>query len=176
MHKEIRDAVEAAIVKAEKHFGETIPRPNIKFDLRGLCAGKSGFGKGIIRFNVPVAQENTEDFLKQTVPHEVAHWVQRWKYGYDKERVKSHGWQWRKIMIEVYRLSPKVTHRYKVQKVHAIGLWDYTCGCMDHQLSTVRHNRAKRGHVYLCKRCHRQLKRKGIENSKKGGLTSVDLF
>jgi SprT protein len=159
MHKEIREAVEAAILKAESYFGESIPRPKIRYDLKGQTAGMSCFAKGYVRMNVPLAVRNREDFLANTVPHEIAHWVQRWKYGYRNgfgNKIRPHGPEWKRIMVQVYGLSPKRCHKYDTTETvtRRCRRYTYHCRCREHQLTSIRHNKMRKGRAaYSCTRC-----------------------
>jgi SprT protein len=95
--------------------------PNIQHDftLRGRAAGQFRFNRRnrkvlILRWNVEAMTKYPEQYLKETVPHEVAHlivWVlhiERKIAYYDH-----HGWNWRRVM-NMLGVPAKKTHRYKL--------------------------------------------------------------
>jgi SprT protein len=166
MIQEIKREVLESVQKAERYFGESIPVPEIKFDLKGRTAGSSNYHKGFLRFNVPLAVRNKEHFLQNIVPHEVAHWVQRWKYGYGKHCM-SHGRQWKFIMVNVMGISPKRCHKYDTSETvtRRLKTYTYSCGCREHKVTSIKHNRIRRGYAYSCTRCGNKLERVVTKNS-----------
>lgn len=108
-------------------------------------------------FQLDLAENNREDFLINTVPHEVAHYVDDEVYGnkYVNGRRQSHGPRWKYIMRMVYGLNPDRCHSYdtsvtltKKQSRH-----EYTCGCRTHMVSTTIHNKILRGQRRICLTC-----------------------
>ncbi len=135
------------------------PRPEIRFDLRGQSAGQArltGKGRGVLRFNPWLLLRHGEDFIGQTVPHEVAHWLIFCLY---ERRARPHGAEWRKLMA-MFEAEPKRCHEYDLADIpqRRVANHIYHCGCQEHQLSAVRHNRARKGQTYLCRRCHQALR------------------
>ncbi len=70
----LRERVEAAWRLCREVHG-TLPRPAVWLDLRGKGAGQAHFGRGGLRFNPVLFDENRRAFLVEVVPHEVAHWL-----------------------------------------------------------------------------------------------------
>ena len=93
--------------------------PNIitvRFDLTNarIAANATYYeGKGIIRINPYFMNHFTEQFIKQTVPHEVCHVLAIYRHG---KVGRGHGMYWRKYMKEVFRLFPYVENVYGVEK------------------------------------------------------------
>ncbi|MBS1201819.1 MAG: hypothetical protein H6R22_328 [Chromatiaceae bacterium] len=128
------DSSRRLLRQAADWLGIRMPEPEICFDLRGRTAGQVRFGRGrpcMIRYNLVLLRENTDAFLAETVPHEVAHLIAFARYG---SRIRPHGSEWRAVM-------------------EYLGAEPYHCGCRNHRLSSIRHNRVLAGYTYLCRRC-----------------------
>lgn len=110
---ECLDAVEKYLDLVRTKTGIIIPKPIVKFDLRGTKAGEAWAGHGIVRFNPILLDENPEHFVRQTVGHEIAHLAARTKYG---NGISSHGVEWRNIMYRL-GLPAKRCHNYDVSTV-----------------------------------------------------------
>ena len=131
-----------------------IPDPDIRFDIRGRAAGQAKFGRAVpwvIRYNPVLLAGNTDAFLAETVPHEVAHLAAFARYG---SRIRPHGAEWRAIM-DHFGAAPQRCHRYDVAGIAPRRLqeFSYHCGCRNHLLSSIRHNRIVAGKTYLCRQC-----------------------
>jgi len=148
----IRKKVEEGFLIAEKYYGQTIPRPKISFDLKGRTAGTSNYSKNELRFNLMLAMENEEQFLGDTVFHEVAHYIQRWKHGYG---CPPHGNEWKAIMIQCFKLPPKRCHTYDVTNVsRRTRPYSYKCNCKTYQVGLTLHSRIQRNNPqYICRLC-----------------------
>lgn len=136
-----------------------MPVAEIRFDLRGRTAGQVRFCRGqpwVIRYNPVLLRENTDDFLTQTVPHEVAHLIAFACHG---PRIRPHGPEWRAVM-KYLGAEPQRCHRFDVTGVASRRLreFEYHCGCRNHVLSSIRHNRVLAGYTYLCRRCSAPLR------------------
>jgi len=148
------DSSRRLLRQAADWLGIRMPEPEICFDLRGRTAGQVRFGRGrpcMIRYNLVLLRENTDAFLAETVPHEVAHLIAFARYG---SRIRPHGSEWRAVM-EYLGAEPRRCHRYDVDRAASRRLqeFDYHCGCRNHRLSSIRHNRVLAGYTYLCRRC-----------------------
>lgn len=100
-----------------------------------------------INFNIVLLRENVDHFIKQTVVHELCHIFDYHLF----EVASSHGYQWQLIM-EHFGLSADRTHNYSTKSVVKNGAV-YMCNCQEYTLSTIRHNRARKGMKYHCKKC-----------------------
>ncbi len=124
--------------------------PTVSFDLRGRVAGKAIYSaRPHVQLNAVLLNENQEEFIADTVGHEVAHLATRTRYG---ARPSSHGPEWQRMMRLIGQ-TPSRTHSYDTSnsavssKRHT-----WTCGCREHQLTTRRHRAAlERG--ASCKIC-----------------------
>jgi len=156
----ISQAVERCIVLAERHYGRAFPRIPVCFDLRGASAGEvkeRRTRRGQVtplrfRFNTWVATRHMEDFLGETVPHEVAHFVTRHLYK-GRRNLKPHGPEWRRVMVECYGLPPERCHSYEVPHPYI-----FRCACKgragEWRLSVRKFNAIRRGRPYFCRSCH----------------------
>ena len=140
---------------AERYFMKRFKRPYIRLDLRGESAGQAIPAKYQLRFNPVLLNENRQHFIEQTVAHEVAHLLAHELFG---PRVQAHGKEWQAIMVKVFGLPADRCHTYDTKRVSR-QQWIYQCQCEGKtiSLSTIRHNRARRGTVYQCTRCRSPL-------------------
>lgn len=147
------------IIQAQRIFDRRFAPVPVLFDLPGRAAGmfKVVGRRRWIRYNPWIFAKYYEENLRDTVPHEVAHYVVHELYG--SRSVKPHGEQWRELMAR-FGADPGVTFDLDLegiprrrQQTHR-----YHCGCRVHEVSTTRHNRAVSGKGrYQCRRCNGQL-------------------
>jgi SprT protein len=161
--QEIIDATEEAFKIAERYYNRTFLRPTkFVWETNKTRAGYCNFSKKELGFNPILAQENSSTFL-DTVKHEVAHWIDKEVYGYQKTpsgRRVMHGRTWKRIMVNVYRLNPDRCHTYDVSNVAArtrvvARAFTYSCPCnTTFNLTAVRHNKIASGKkYYTCVKC-----------------------
>lgn len=86
----IRRTNEAVDLINEK-LGIKLKYPQVRFALKGGTAGKAWWQENLIEYNPTLLGQNVEDFLRQTVRHEVAHLGARMKFG---GGIKPHGREW----------------------------------------------------------------------------------
>ena len=131
----------------------------VRFDVKGRCAGKAARDGSYVNFNMVIAEDNFDDFLARTVPHEFAHIVAALSYG---EHVQPHGREWKRTMRMLGAPDDRC-HSYDttratsrtVARQHA-----YKCGCRTHNLTSIRHNRVVRGQqTYFCRSCRTKLEK-----------------
>jgi SprT protein len=159
LQQQVVAATEDFIVRAEALFGRDFERVPVLFDLRGSAAGmfKVAGRRRWIRYNPWIFSKYFDENLRDTVPHEVAHYIVHELYG--SRRVKPHGRQWRSLMRQ-FGADAGVTFDLDLagiprrrQRTHA-----YICGCREHWLSSTRHNRVVRGTGrYHCVSCGGEL-------------------
>lgn len=153
MPDQIHARVEACYLEAEAFFKQTFPRPEVCFKLRGQKAGVAHLTENKLRFNPQLYRENQEDFLKQTVAHEVAHLIAHHLFGLS---IQAHGEEWQLIMRGVYELPPHRCHSYAVNR-RKVSRYIYRCTCPEPQgefpFSAQRHALVSKGRRYFCRRC-----------------------
>ncbi|WAH60066.1 SprT family zinc-dependent metalloprotease [Pseudomonas silvicola] len=151
----LNSRVESCFQQAEAFFKRPFARPQVSFKLRGQKAGVAHLHENLLRFNPQLYRENSEDFLRQTVPHEVAHLVAHQLFG---DRIAPHGEEWQLIMRGVYELPPNRCHTYEVKR-RRVTRYIYKCPCADSDFpfSAQRHKLVHQGRRYLCRRCRHTL-------------------
>lgn len=146
--------VAVCIKKAESFYKRQLSMPSVRFDLKGKAAGGAYPDHNVIRFNAVLLAENTQHFLMQTVPHEVAHLVARAVYG---RGIRPHGKEWQSVMTQVFGCPPDRCHQYNCRNsvTRTVTYYAYTCQCgQDYRLSAIRHRRSLRRQArYLCAKC-----------------------
>ncbi|MGO2132432.1 MAG: SprT family zinc-dependent metalloprotease [Halomonas sp.] len=127
-----------------------LPCPRIWFDLRGKTAGQAHFGRGGLRFNPVLYDENRYAFLINIVPHEMAHWLVDHLEG--SEKMRPHGHEWKTVMRELFGLAPDVTHCFDTGRASPAP-HIYACSCMRHTFTNRRHGLVLGGKRYHCRSC-----------------------
>lgn len=151
MPEQLLARVEACYQLAETFFKQRFPRPEVSFKLRGQKAGVAHLTTNKLRFNLQLYRDNREDFLRQTVAHEVAHLIAHQVFG---PRIQPHGEQWQLIMRGVYELPAHRCHNYEVER-RKVSRFIYRCSCPDGEFpfSAQRHALVAKGRRYFCRRC-----------------------
>lgn len=157
--EETKQLTLALIAQASEHFGLMLQPVDIRFDLNGRAAGMVRFvssGTAVIRYNPVLLEKFRDSFIRQTVPHEVAHVVVAAHYPY---RTAPHGPEWR-LMMEFFGAEPRRCHTYPVDgsEVRRLRRFSYRCGCREHLITAIRRNRIARGQSYFCRYCGELLK------------------
>jgi SprT protein len=152
-------------------IGRAAATPRIVFDLRGQAAGQfriAAGGEPCIRYNQVLLARHPREFLAQTVPHEVAHYLAFLRFGRD---IRPHGREWQQIMRGL-GADPRRCHDFDVTGLttRRIRRHLYHCRCGDHALSSIRHHRILRGASYVCRSCGQAL-RPGGGSAKAAGET-----
>jgi SprT protein len=117
LSKELRAKVEAKTKEcfkiAEKHHKTKFEMPEIRYNVKSTTAGLAYHQKWLIRYNLILMVENEEHFLKHTVPHEVAHLINRQvnKVPEGKKRLSPHGKEWKAVMT-LLGVPADVKHNY----------------------------------------------------------------
>lgn len=157
----INKVVRETLNKASDLYDKEFPLIPIRHDIKGKTAGqfctRNGGMLKYLRFNPVLAKENKDTF-DSTVVHEVAHYVTR---ELSKGRyVKPHGPEWKSVMKQLGIRQPKTCHSMNTDNVATRKgkTFNYTCGCTDFKLSSIRHNRSMKGITYHCKKCGSNLK------------------
>ena len=147
-----------------------LPLPKVWFDLKGASAGQAHLGRGGLRFNPVLLNENRQAFFDEVIPHEVAHWLVF--HLQDGPRLKPHGREWQTVMISLFGLPPTVTHRFDIGQAQPRP-YLYQCGCQEqgghyHRFTAQRHGQARRGRRYRCRSCAQTLVYCGQELPQRG--------
>ncbi|MEN8718691.1 MAG: SprT-like domain-containing protein [Oceanococcaceae bacterium] len=128
--------------------------PEVRWDLRGMAAGQAVLQRNTIRLNAMLCHQEGDEFTRETVLHEWCHLVVWRHFG---RQARPHGAEW-KATMRCLQLDPQRCHAATVNPTRRQRRFVYRCGCRDHELSTTRHNRARRGVVYRCVVCRTPLR------------------
>lgn len=146
----LQAVIEHCYQTAESFFKCSFARPQVQLNLKGYNAGTATPQKNLLRFNKQLLLDNQQHFLKQTVPHEVAHLIAYQIFGL---KIKPHGKEWQLIMQKVYQLPAERCHHYEVARKKK-AYYIYECACKtQHPLTIRRHNLIQKGSKYICKYC-----------------------
>jgi SprT protein len=108
-----QDCLARAAVLYQRDF----PSVTVLFDLRGQAAGQFRWTarsrQCVIRYNPWVFAADFTHHLKDTVVHEVAHYLVYHLHG---TRAKAHGLEWRRVM-KAFGVAPKATGHYDLSGV-----------------------------------------------------------
>lgn len=163
LEQRLMEATKDCLIKARPWLlglGRKIPTVEIRCDLKGRTAGKVSWRSGtptLIRYNLTMAKGQETDFIRETVPHEVAHILCHLLH----PKARPHGLEWQAIMVRLGVADPKRCHTFDTQKtqIKQQRRWRYSCGCREYQLSTTRHFRILRGEShYHCNACKAALR------------------
>ena len=154
----IERRVSSLLEQAHRHFHRAFKQPDIQLDLRGEAAGQAWPTRNLIRLNPVLLRENRSHFIHQTVAHEVAHLIAPAVYG---DTIRPHGKEWKYVMKQVFNLPAERCHSYDIRHTTRRN-YIYECSCPGREipLTSIRHNRIKRGTVYLCQSCGQAVKYK----------------
>lgn len=152
-------ATQDYIRQAEAVFQRRFALPPVTFDLRGRAAGMYRVVRRqrAIRYNPYVFAKYFDDNLAVTVPHEVAHYITDCIFGL--RNIRPHGREW-KMLMQTFGADDRVTCSYDLTgvPVRRYKRYPYRCGCDNHQLTSLRHNKVQRGQArYYCRRCAGEL-------------------
>jgi SprT protein len=143
------------IKNAGEYYNRSFKDIPVLFDLTGKAAGmyRIKAGQRVIRYNPYVFAKYYDDNFKETIPHEVAHYVTDMLYGLRK--IRPHGSEWKSVM-DVFGVAANRTANYDLSglPVRKHQLYVYHCGCQNFELTSRRHNKIIRGTGhYLCRDC-----------------------
>lgn len=151
--KRVVDKVNECIAVVEKKYNVTFRKPHVTFDVRGTTGGKAFYNEWKVAFNPVLLAENTEHFLKSTVPHEVAHLATMLVYPHALRRMPGkkrspHGAEWASIMTAL-GAAPNRCHTYDVENARVRNVnrttYEYVCECgQSFNLGPKRHAKLQR--------------------------------
>lgn len=121
----IRECLDIAQREYPKHAKKFKDMPTIRYNIKNAVGGMAYTGGDMdytVRLNLILCFENEEEFIKQTVPHEVAHLVCDRVHGLTKVvdgktvKLKPHCNEWKEIMKQ-FGLVPHRTHLYNIESL-----------------------------------------------------------
>lgn len=148
--------------RARVFYALKLPEASVSFNLRGHSAGQAivkSDGQTHLRLNQTLLAENFHEFIKQTIPHEVAHLVVYWQALGNWPKPKPHGPEWQAVMRDCFSLTPARCHNFRTRPARVVARnFVYTCNCRDHQLTSIMHNKISQRGKAVCKNCQTSLK------------------
>lgn len=104
--------------------------------------------------NWPLLKANEQDFMVDTIPHEIAHLFQ----DILAPAERTHGPIWQKLMRRM-GLNPERTHSCDTTEARRDKqLFTYVCACKKHYVSKIIHNKIQRyRQIRRCKLCHKSI-------------------
>ncbi len=156
------------IEEAEKNVKKNIDIGNqtlsMNLSFEGVCfftgnkmAGYVIPARGnIVYLNIELFKANFHHFVKDTIPHEVAH---LFSYALSNDRSEGHhGRTWKSVMRNVFRIKPNRTHSLDLSVVSLPkSQYKYICTCQKHFVGEVIHSKIQKGKVYKCRACKKDL-------------------
>ena len=120
-------------------------------DLLKAVAGRAYTHFNTLMYNNNMLEENEDDFIENTIPHEVAHLV-TFKVSRTE---KSHGPTWKWAMQNIYNLNPVTHHNYNTQSSVKSKRYEYFCLCgTNFYISKGIHNKICNGSLRYCRKCN----------------------
>ncbi len=127
----------------------------IELGIRGACAGRAYYSQNKIKLNEQLFRENEDDFIRNTIPHEVAHLISFALHGANG---RGHGRHWREVMRKLGVEDSARCHFYHTTPARKVRFFPMSCACASGcNVSSIVANRIKRGYAYRCKRCKQTL-------------------
>ena len=149
-HTDLKKLVEDRIAHLNKLMASilnhTFIPPIIKYRLKGSDAGRADLDSRILDFNTTILEDNTDEYIEHTVPHEYAHLGVKDIHG---DVPFHHGKEWQTTMKH-FGLPPRITHTYKIR---AVKLHVWACPCAMHDVDDKLHRALLRGSNYICVKC-----------------------
>ncbi len=147
------------VQKACRLFNHSFNPIEVLFDLHGQASGMfCASGEHLlIRYNPYIFAKYFDYSISNTVPHEVAHYVIYCLHG--PKGVRPHGREWKDLMRK-FGAAPCRTNSLDLEgiPVRRYRRHTYTCACMNHRITSRRHNRVREGKArYFCRSCKGEL-------------------
>ncbi|NKB38095.1 MAG: metallopeptidase [Gammaproteobacteria bacterium] len=150
------------IDKASLIFQYEFSKIPLLFDLKGRAAGQYRIrdGQPQIRYNPYIFAKYYEENLKDTVIHEVAHYLTDQLYGggaffAGQKRIRPHGQEWKGVMRKL-GAKPQTRCNFDISDLphRSYCYYDYVCDCQTHKLGSRRHKKVLANEArYYCRLC-----------------------
>jgi SprT protein len=155
------------IEEAEKNVKKNLEKANATLSMNLRFEGVKFFSRSkmagyvipsrdnIVYLNLDLFKANFPQFVKDTIPHEVAH---LFAYSLVGRSEGHHGATWKSVMRNVFRIAPNRTHSFDLSVVDLPkSQYKYICVCQKHFIGTRIHNQIQQGRVYKCRNCKKDL-------------------
>lgn len=138
--------------------------PELDFSLKGQTAGQAFPAKNLIRINLQLYRENYEDYLAETLPHEVAHLIvvylhipprslQNWAM-----ELSSHGREWQEVAKQLGCKGNRC-HTYATTSARVTRKFTFKCACAQREVGANVAAKINAGSIRICKKCNHVLVR-----------------
>ena len=135
-------------VAAIKWPAVQFPQITVKMNARlRTTAGRAYLQQGIVEFNPSIYEAHVEEFLEDTVPHEVAHVVAYYVFG-----STGHDIFWKQVCSDLGSATQRL-HSFTVPKCSNAKTYKFKCACMEHEFTPQRYAWVKKGKMYRCRNC-----------------------
>lgn len=151
LKQRVEQRVAECVEQAAQRFQYKAPAPRVSYDLKGYTTGEAHLNQNMISVNVEALTKHTEDYLRDTIAHEVAHLV-----AWVRFNTNGHGRAWRVICRALGGTGSRCS-QYDVTPQRTLKTFTYRCACREHELTSIRHNRIRRGRAYRCGVCNTAL-------------------
>ena len=155
--RDFRDAATARLAglwsMAKPYLGRSrMTCPTLLFVRGRLYAGRAHYTDQRIEINEDLLERYPEPMLRETIAHELAHLITQRVHG---RRARAHGSEWQQMRRDWFNVEPERTHHFDMTgiDVRRQQRFRYRCECQEHELTSVRHKRARRGTEYRCVHC-----------------------
>lgn len=176
--KEIHDRVIARIdeclKKASIVYDREFEAPTVTYKEMANANGRIKLKEKVMILDPNILCNNVDDFIHQTVAHEIAHLIDFVVGGL---RIRGHrrngtpiydfhGKHWKRVM-NILGVNPERTTSYKNSVPTKTGGYKrkhvYVCQCQTHYVTTRKHNNIQIGiRTYRCTACKTPVEYKGI--------------
>lgn len=171
--KQVQDKVDSMIEYANETWDLGMELVYVDYNLTssralGTCLTQTKHGEIVsnISLNAELLKEYKEVYIDDVVVHEVCHAIVGHKFpnGYNSrmQRVMPHGKEFKAVCSHFGNDGKSTTKLFSgseaMKATRKTNRFTYSCGCMEHELSTVRHNKIQRGTAsYSCSVCKSKL-------------------
>lgn len=164
LQQQVNDYLMLLLNRACKKLDMEFPIPKITYRNKGTVGATAHVLDWSIQLNRQLLLEHQHTFIKEIIPHELAHLLVFACYG----RVKPHGKEWKLMMETILGYQAKRTHTFVNSAIQQQN-YLYKCDCQYHYLSKNRHMKIQKLHTeYYCKKCGKKLvlNNEGNKNNK----------
>jgi len=165
--KKLKENFEVLKRKVEKEFSIDLSDLTYDFEVDSIrVLGQFSKKDMKISLNKWLYNEKPEDYFEYVVKHEMAHAIVNEIYGYNPF-IKPHGREFKRVCRVLGIPGTATTDKFsdseylkvKKSKSRKRKEYEYTCNCgRKHILTSIRHNRVKKGTNYICTECRSRLK------------------
>jgi len=163
IHKLVEDKTRECIRQVEEHYGRKFCMPEIKYTYKGAAAGFATYRTWSTTYQGDMLVQNIDNgFIEDTVPHEIAHLIDREVNGiqYRGSRRSVHGPSW-KAVLKIMNGNDSRTHNYDMSTIQRKLQMKYTygcaCGTSHHFIGAKTHRKIQRGMKIICKTCNQPM-------------------